>query len=125
MPKKKYILNKCDMVLVKKIHTNQDRHLFYMVEGPKICVNINIGEEYYDFWCSNKKWSGPDGDNKFHEKDMFLNEQGAIKLETNSWLRMRWWLIKYYYQNIGRWKELYKFYQRRRKLRRSLKKKSK
>ena len=111
------------MVMVKKVNTNPDRRLFYMAEGPKVCiVYINIGEEYYDFWCSDKKWSGPDGDNKFHEKDKFLNEPGAIKLETNSWLRMRWWLIKYYYKNIGRWKEIYKLEQKRRKLR---KKKSK
>lgn len=119
---KKYLLNKCDMVLVKKVHINQDRHLFYMIEGPKGCININIGEEYYDFWHNNKKWAGRfTGDNKFHEKDMFLNEPGAIKLETNSWLRMRWWLIKYHYKNIGRWKETYKFYQKRKKI----KKKSK
>ena len=102
---KKYLLNKADMVLVKKVHTNPNRHLFY--EVPEHCININIGEEYYDFWSSNKKWFGPDGDNKFHEKDMFLNEPGGIKLETNSWLRMRWWLIKYHYQNIGKWKSVY------------------
>ena len=104
---KKYILNKCDMVLVRKKHTNPNRHLFYMVEGPKICVNIDLGEEYYDFWCSNKKWNSPDGDNKFHEKDMFLTKEGGIKAETNSWLRMHWWLIKYHYNNIGRWKSRY------------------
>lgn len=105
---KKYILNKCDMILVRKVHTNKDRHLFYMVEGPKVCININIGEEYYDFWFHNKRWTGLDGDNKFHEKDMFLNEPNGIKAQTNSWLLMRWWLIKYHYKNIDRWKKYYK-----------------
>ena len=96
------------MVLVKKVHNNPNRYLFYFVDGPKACADIKIGEEYYDFWCSNKKWNRPDGDNKFSEKDNILNSPGAIKAETNSWLRMHWWLIKYYYKNIGRWKSQYK-----------------
>ena len=102
---KKYLLNEADMVLVRKVHKNPNRHLFYMVDDDRVTVNIKVGEEYYDFWCANKKWNGPDGDNKFHTADRFLSTR---KAETNSWLRMRWWLIKYHYANIGRWKEAYK-----------------
>ena len=110
---KKYLLNEADMVLVRKVAKDPDRHLFYMVDDSRVCVNIKVGEEYYDFWCANKKWNGPDGDNKFHEKDMFLS---TVKAQTNLWLRMRWWLIKYHYKNIGQWKHRYKRMQKRRKL---------
>ena len=102
---KKYILNEANMVLVRKTHRDLDRHLFYMVDNSRVCVKINLNEDYYDFWKTGKKWNGIDGDNKFHEKDMFLKTR---KAETNSWLRMTWWLIKYYNKNIGRWKSLYR-----------------
>lgn len=114
---KKYILNEADMVLVRKVHNNPKRHLFYMVDDSRVCVFIKPGEEYYDFWCADKVWNAPDGDNKFHEKDMFLNTR---KAETNSWLRMRWWLIKYHYKNISRWKQVYRRQQKRYKQRKKL-----
>lgn len=114
---KKYILNEADMVLVRKVHNNPKRHLFYMVNDSRVCVFIKQGEEYYDFWCAGKVWNAPDGDNKFHEQDMFLNTR---KAETNSWLRMHWWLIKYHYKNISRWKQGYSRQQKRYKQRKKL-----
>ena len=108
------------MVLVRKVHKNPNRHLFYFVNDSRVCVNIKLGETYYDFWCANKKWSRPDGDNKFSEKDDVMMAEGAIKAQTNSWLRMHWWLIKYYNKNIGRWKSIYKNHKKRIKLRKKL-----
>lgn len=106
---KKYLLLDTDMVLVRKVNKNPNRDLFYITAGDPIhCVFIKLGEEYYDFWGSNKRWNKPDGDNKFHEKDETLTKPEYIKCETNSWFRMRWWLIKYYKKNIGRWKSLHR-----------------
>ena len=101
---KKYLLLNTNMVLVKKVHKNPSRDLFYITGEPIKCVYIKLGEEYYELWSSNRKWNRLDGDNKFHEKDSILNKPGLIKYETDSWFRMRWWLIKYHKKNISRWK---------------------
>ena len=105
---KKYLLLDTDMVLIKKVHKNPNRTLFYILDEPIRCVPIQLGEEYYDFCCSNRRWNRPDGDNKFHEKDSSLSKPEIIKDQTNWRLKMIWWLIKYYHKNIGRWKALYR-----------------
>ena len=111
---KKYLLNKYNKILVrmtltKKLYPkNQEFCLWYNVDAPKHCQNIEYGEEFYAFeeWKKSKrKWS-----NVFSEKDNIL--EGSIIKETNSPIRYMWWKIKY--RNYNSEKYRYRCYKKAR-----------
>ena len=87
---KKYILNIYNKILTRRKATQADVDLgiWYNVQGPVPCKDIELGEDFYAFVF----WSHPTT-NVFSEKDYLLKD--SVKKETNNFFRYLYWRIKY------------------------------